>query len=213
MEIDKLNHYSVDEVIDTFGIEKNFNDSTLNNWINNPSGKLELHHQLILDEHRQLLARKWDEWNEEELKMHFISFVLFLAQLEEPKKISTYYERRLTGEVQNTKISVVVDCMIASPMNSGRPKTPYFFMQEFKRSLGDSHDPEGQMLAAMILAQELNKDDKALYGGWIQGKIWYFTVLNGLDYSVSRTFDATDPDDLNQIVFILRKLKNIILTR
>jgi hypothetical protein len=201
----------VSEVIDTFDIVKIFDCEILKNWTENNSGVLKTSYQDILEEAREQLSRKWDEWNEEELKMNFVSLVIFSAQIEEPKRINTYYERRLSGAVADTNISVVVDFMIASPMNSGRPKTPYFFMQEFKRSLGDSHDPEGQMLAAMILAQELNKSNQPLYGSWIQGKIWYFTVLNGKDYCVSQAFDASDKNDLSQIVFILKHLKVLIL--
>jgi hypothetical protein len=69
------------------------------------------------------------------------------------------------------------------------------------------------MLAAMILAQELNQDGKPIYGCWLQGKVWNFTTLIGRDYCVSRLYDATNPEDLRQIVFILRKLKDLILNR
>jgi hypothetical protein len=207
----KLNHYDVSEVIDTFDITKIFDCAILQNWLSNNTGTLKATYQDILEGARLVLLRKWDEWNEEELKMNFISLVILAAQIEEPNRINTYYERRLSGDVADTNISVIVDFMIASPMKSGRPKTPYFFMQEFKRSLGDSHDPEGQMLAAMILAQELNKNNQPLYGSWKQGKIWYFTVLNGKDYCVSQAFDAADKNDLSQIVFILRHLKTLIL--
>ena len=108
--------------------------------------------------------------------------------------------------------------MVASPKYSGRPASPYFFLQDgpssrYKRSKGDSHDPEGQMLAAMILAQEMNHDGHPMYGCWLQGKNWYFTVLKGVEYCVSRQFDATQERDLLQIVFILRKLKALILAR
>jgi hypothetical protein len=209
----KLNHYDASEVIDTFDINKIFDCDILKNWLSNNTGTLKPSHEDFLEEARLVLLRKWDEWNEEELKMNFISFIIFAAQIEEPNLINTYYERRLFGDVADTNISVIVDFMIASPMKSGRPKTPYFFMQEFKRSLGDTHDPEGQMLAAMILAQELNKNNQPLYGSWIQGKIWYFTVLNGKDYCVSQAYDAADKNDLSQIVFILRHLKTMILNR
>lgn len=209
----KFNHYDNSEVIDRFEINKVFKSPILNNWLNQPAGILKPAHQEIIDEARQLLSYKWDEWNEEELKMNFVSLVIFVAQLDVPKFISTYYERKLSGIAQDIPISVTVDCMLASPTFSGRPKMPYFFLQEFKRSLGDSHDPEGQMLAAMILAQELNKDGKPLYGSWIQGRFWYFTTLLGRDYSVSKPFNATEPDDLLSIVFTLRNLKELILKR
>jgi hypothetical protein len=101
--------------------------------------------------------------------------------------------------------------MIATPMKSGRPKHPYFFLQEFKKSKGDNHDAEGQMLAAMILAQEINQDQKPLYGSWVQGVNWRFTVLRGTEYCVSRAYDATNASDLLQIVFILQRLKALVL--
>ena len=69
------------------------------------------------------------------------------------------------------------------------------------------------MLVSMIMAQEMNQDGYPLYGCWLQGKNWYFTVLNGVEYCVSRQFDATQERDLLQIVFILRKLKQLILAR
>ena len=212
MEKIKLNHYDVYEVIDTFNIEKNRNCEVLKNWLNSVD-ELTLIESEILEQARQRLEMKWDEWNEEELKMLFISIVFFVVQLDEPKKIGTFFERKFLGKVNNISISLVVDCMLASPSYSGQPKFPYFFLQEFKRSLGDSHDPEGQMLAAMILAQEINKDGKPMYGCWIQGRFWYFTTLVNDKYCVSEPYNATNSDDLLQIVFTLRKLKDLILNR
>ena len=211
--MEKVNHYSVSEVIDRFEINKIFDCANLKAWVNTPIGTLKPAYSEILEEARLQLELKWDEWNEEELKMNFISFVILFAQIEVPKVVNTYFERKFSGKVQQIPISLVVDFMIASPTFSGLPKMPYFFMQEFKRQLGDSHDPEGQMLAAMILAQDKNQDGKPLYGSWIQGRFWYFTTLIGKDYCVSKPFDATDPQALLQIVFILRKLKELILNR
>ena len=208
----KVNHYDIFEVIDTFKIEKIRDCAILKDWLS-VSGTLTPFEEQLIGQARTNLELKWDEWNEEELKMNFISLVFFVAQTDVPKRISTFYERKLSGKVNDVSISLIVDCMLASPTYSGRPKSPYFFLQEFKQSLGDSHDPEGQMLAAMILAQELNQDSAPLYGCWLQGKNWNFTVLIKQDYCVSRQFDATNPHDLVQLVFILRKLKKLILER
>ena len=212
MEKKKLNHYDIFEVIDTFNIEKNRECNVLNNWITS-SGNLTANELENLEQARQELEVKWDEWNEEELKMNFISLVLFVAKVNQSRLINTYYERKFTGKVQDINISLVVDCMLAAPSNSGLPKSPYFFLQEFKRSLGDTHDPEGQMLAAMILAQEKNQDNKPVFGCWIQGRFWYFTTLIDNKYCVSNPYNATDTNSLLQIVFILRKLKALILSR
>jgi len=212
MEKKKLNHYDVFEVIDTFGIEKNRDCAILKSWMS-VQGSFTPFEAQLMEQAREKLELKWDEWNEEELKMNFISLVFFVARLDVPKRITTFYERKFSGKVNDISISLIVDCMIASPTNSGRPKSPYFFLQEFKQSLGDGHDPEGQMLAAMILSREINKDDKPIYGCWLQGAAWRFTLLNGIEYCVSRQFDATDSDDLLRIVFILRELKERILNR
>ena len=73
----KLNHYDNSEVIDRFEINKVFKTPILDNWLNQPTGVLKPAHQEIIDEARQLLSYKWDEWNEEELKMNFVSLVIF----------------------------------------------------------------------------------------------------------------------------------------
>lgn len=153
----KLNHYDVEEVIDVMGIEKIENSIHLDEWLN-AGGEIKVSYAEILEEGRQELSLKWDEWNEEELKIKFVSLVFLASQVEEPKKIRTFFERNLSGKVNDIIISVTVDCMIATPKKSGAPEHPYFFLQErfaarFKRSRTDSRDPEGQMLAAMILAR------------------------------------------------------------
>jgi hypothetical protein len=210
--LEKLNHYDGAEVIERFNIEKQADCAILNEWIN-VSGTLTTGQQEILNEAQEDIKLVGRDWNEEELKMNFVALVFFVAKLNVPKKIRIFYERRINGEVDGIPISVKVDGMLATPTNANRPKTPYFFLQEFKRSLGDDHDPEGQMLAAMILSQELNKDNKPLYGCWLQGKNWNFTTLTDKNYCVSKQFDATEMEDLQQIVFILRKLKDLILNR
>jgi hypothetical protein len=211
--IDKINHYDINEVLDTFNLRRIKDCATLKDWMNATPTPFSLAEQEYLDILPNELIEWQYAWNEEELKMYFISLVLRMAHINEPQKIGLYYERSLSGKVNNKSISVIVDCMIATPKNSGRPDVPYFFMQEFKRTKGDTHDPEGQMLAAMILAQEQNKDGKPIYGCWLQGKNWNFTTLIGSDYCVSSQFDATQKTDLQEIVFILRKLKTLILNR
>jgi hypothetical protein len=210
--IEKLNHYDGFEVIERFNINKNQTCETLEDWLN-ASGHFSAFELELIQKIQKELDLHGRAWNEEELKINFIGIVFLLADINVPNKIQTFFERRLSGVVERIPISVAVDGMVASPTKAGRPQMPYFFLQEFKRSLGDDHDPEGQMLAAMILAQELNQDGKPLYGCWLQGKNWNFTTLVGRDYCVSKQFDATERDDLHQIIFILRKLKDLILNR
>ncbi|PWK28179.1 hypothetical protein LV89_00957 [Arcicella aurantiaca] len=154
-----------------------------------------------------------DGWNEEELKMKFISLLFDLADIEEEDKIISFYERPMNATFNGTKIGVICDCLLASPAGISTPKTPYFFLQEFKKQKGDSNDPEAQMLAAMLVAQYKNADNKPIYGAWLVGSIWNFTLLQGSEYFVSHKFDASNLEDLTQIVFILRRLKELIKSR
>ena len=78
---------------------------------------------------------------------------------------------------------------------------------------GDKNDPEGQMLTAMLIAQTLNNDNKPIYGSYIIGSNWWFTTLVGTAYCSSQKLDTSKRADLLQIVFILRKLKELILNR
>jgi flavodoxin len=208
----KLNHYDGFEVIERFNIDKNQSCANLADWLDAQTDFSDFEQDLLQQIQTELLLHG-RAWNEEELKINFIGFVFFLAKLNVPDKIQTFFERKMVGKVEEIPISVVVDGMVASPTKAGRPQVPYFFLQEFKRSISDDHDPEGQMLAAMILAQALNKDNKPLYGCWIQGKNWNFTTLIAKNYCVSKQFDASDTEDLHQIVAILRKLKHLILNR
>lgn len=206
----KLNHYDGAEVIEKFNIERQKECKRLSEWLD-VSGNLTQTEINLLEDVRKDIEWAGRDWNEEELKMNCIAIIFFIAKLNVPEKIQLFYERKLSGEVDGIAISVQTDGMLATPTRANRPKTPYFFLQEFKRSLGDDHDPEGQMLAAMLLAQTLNKDNKPLFGCWLQGKFWNFTVLSNRNYCVSRSYDATQTEDLHAIIFILRNLKKIIL--
>ncbi len=153
-------------------------------------------------------------WNEEELKMHFISPILGVADTNIESVCKTFFERPLSGVVNNYELNVITDCMVASYNEAGLPVNPYFFLQEFKQSQRFGRtDPEGQMMVAMLLAQEQNNDKKPIYGCFVVENNWRFTVLNGLEYCVSPQFNATEKNDLHKIVFILRKLKELILNR
>ena len=89
------------------------------------------------------------------------------------------------------------------------PKQPYFFIHEHKKQLDSSGDPLGQVMIAMVAAQMLNQGAHPIYGAYIFGRHWYFVVLNGKEYAVSRGYDAS-LDDIFHIYRILMKVKAII---
>jgi hypothetical protein len=203
-----------DVLLDAFNLKKEVgnNCTALAEWL---SGEADLTgwQAALFEVIYQKTTRYVGGWNEEELKMKLVSHILLIADIDEEGKISTFFERILSGKVEGKSILVKCDCLVASPLGLTSPKKPYFFLQEFKRSKGDSNDPEGQMLGAMLLAQTMNNDDNSVYGSWLVGNIWYFAILQGKQYCMSQAFDALNKVDLMKIIYVLSKLKKLILER
>jgi hypothetical protein len=152
-------------------------------------------------------------WNEEELKIKMVGLLFSLADIEMSDKAKVFYERPIAAKVGDYDLSVVCDCLVATSLPFNKPTHPYFFLQEFKKKRGEKNDPEGQLLTAMLIAQEQNQENKPIYGGYLFGSVWSFATLLDNQYCVSREFNATRKEDLLQIVFILRKLKDLIINR
>ena len=207
--------FRADIMLNTFKIKPISNCNELSNWLSHDKQPvLTDYENTTLDIALQRYADLGRGWNEEELKMHFISHILSVANPNIPEICKTFFERPLHGIIDNYEMNIITDCMIASPKLGGDPDKPYFFLQEFKQSQRFGRtDPQGQMLAAMLLAKESNADGKYLYGCFVVENNWRFTTLKGLEYCISPQFDATKKADLLQIVFVLRKLKDLILNR
>jgi hypothetical protein len=211
--MEKFYQLRIDKVLTTFHIKSKKQCPQLNILLS-ATDVVSTLEDGILDLALSRYDRMGQGWNEEELKMHFISAVLSVADPFVQDVCKTFFERPLSGTIGNYELNVKTDCMVASYNEGGDPVRPYFFLQEFKqKQLWGKTDPQGQMLAAMLLAQEKNADNKHLYGCFVKENNWHFTTLLGLDYCVSRQFDSTQKHDLLQIVFILRKLKDLILNR
>jgi hypothetical protein len=194
-------------LIETFGLERLYqNTPLLTDWLS-AEGEINEMDMWILEESRAKLIENADSWNEEELKMQFISFVIFLARFDKP--IRTYYDREISAEINGTFVSSKVDMMLSKGIGE-MIKTPYFFLHEYKREKKYSGDPVGQMLGGMLVGQAKNNDEKPVYGCYVQGRNWYFSLMEGKKYVVSKGFDSSEIDEVKQIIYILRKLKIII---
>lgn len=195
----------VANVIDTLNLEVVQDSLQMQEWLA-IEGKIEPMYEASLEKARKNLELNSGKWNEEELKMKFISVVMNASEVEN-NKLAVFYERPLEGNLQGYEFSVICDCMIGTSTAGGRPKAPYFFLQEFKKGKGDRTDAEAQALVAMLLAQKENNDNKPLYGAWLIGENWHFTTLQDREYCVSRQYVATNPDDLQKIVYLLQFFK------
>ena len=194
-------------LIETFGLERLYQVTPLlADWLS-AEGEINVMDMSLLEESRAKLVENADSWNEEELKMQFISFVIFLARFDKP--IRTYYDREISAEINDTYVSSKVDMMLSKGIGE-LIKTPYFFLHEYKREKKYSGDPIGQMLGGMLIGQAKNNDDKPIYGCYVQGRNWYFSLMEGKKYIISKGFDSSEIDEVKQIIYILRKLKIII---
>lgn len=195
---------------DTFGLERVFKPTaTLDEWLS-ATGSLNERDMSLLEESLAKLVENADSWNEEELKMSFISMVIFLARFNKP--IRTYYDREIAAVIDGIDVNCKADMMLSKGLGE-LIKTPYFFLHEYKREKKYSGDPVGQMLGGMLIGQAKNNDEKPIYGCYVQGRYWFFSVLEGKKYVISKSYDSSEMDDVQKIVFFLRKLNEIILLR
>jgi len=166
-----------------------------------------------LEKLRKKAKDKIDAWNEEELKMKYLSFVVEYANYNEDEEdeYNVYYERPIVAEVAGVKINVIVDLMIAQGVRD-YVKKPYFCFHEYKREKKYNDDPIAQVLLAMLAAEKNNNNGKPLYGAYIIGRNWFFMVMENKKFSISEAFDCTNKDNLYKIISILRKFKTIIKT-
>ncbi len=210
-KVDKLG-FDLGVIIEAFNISVPDESILLNDWLS-AEYKLDQFEQWLFDRIYARTRVDGGYWNEEELKIKFVGSVFDLADIDTKNQIKVFYERPLAANVEGYALSVVTDCMVAKPLPFNKPQKPYFFCQEFKKKRGEKNDPEAQMLTAMLIAQELNQDHVPIYGGFLFGPYWQFAILNDRTYLNSQDFNATNPDDLLKIIFILRKLKEVILSR
>ena len=90
------------------------------------------------------------------------------------------------------------------------PQQPYFCLQEYKREKDPEGDPAAQLLAAMLVAQELNQHQLPVYGCYVKGEVWHFLTLEERSYTISQGYLASRQADLDDIFSILKRLKVII---
>ena len=91
------------------------------------------------------------------------------------------------------------------------PDIPMFCIHEYKRSIENQGSPDAQVLAAMLVAKELNQNKHPIYGVFVVGLIWNFIVLKENKYCISETH-SSDNNDIFAIFKMLKSLKQIIKT-
>ncbi|MCU0445385.1 MAG: hypothetical protein MUE85_10740 [Microscillaceae bacterium] len=192
-----------EEVELTFGIDRVHEHKALKDWLNvSPAKPLSERVEKL----RLELTQNIENWNEDELKMMFIALLLAEIGFNNLPHYKVFTQRMFTLQTPEVEASGRVEWFVATGKQI--PRNPFFFLQEFKPEKNGGNDPLGQLLIAMVDAQIMNNNpQQCLYGCYNIGRIWFFVVLIGKEYGVSRAYDATQTDDLTDMVAILKKVK------
>lgn len=180
-----------------FGIERVKNLPLMNDWLD-VQKKISL--PKPLNSLRLDLLQNVDTWILDDLQM------LFAAPFFNHFEFSNYPNYRIFIDKINQHHS---DTKWLIGTGKQRPKPPFFFAKVYT----ENYAPLGQLLIAMVDAQmDNNEKNKPLYGCYNIGRIWFFVLLIGQEYGVSRAYDATQVDDMSDMVVILNRVVTHIKT-
>ena len=164
----------------------------------------------MLEKRRKKLLTNVSGWNEETLKMKFIAFILDMADYDN-EPFQGIFEAEMSAVVQGHALKVITDFTVATVIED-LIEYPYFYFHEYKQKK-NAKDPIAQVLLAMLIAQEKNQDSKPIYGCHVIGELWHFMVIDGREYSIHKGLNATNPEELQKILLILRKFKDVLAVK
>lgn len=197
--------WDLDQLDKAFGLKQIWESDLLAQWENHEVEISDAEKNSLLY-FQQALIRGGRAWNEVELENKFISPLILTARIDD-EQIGYFLERPLSGTVGDYELSGIVDGMIATGIRN--PQVPYFCLHEYKRSIENQGTPDAQVLAAMLVAREQNQNKLPIYGLFVVGLDWYFVVLTGNEYCISRTYHA-DNEEIFAIFKMMKSLKQII---
>jgi len=198
-------YWTRQDIADKFGLDVKSNCRHLEQWLQVDTSFAEQDKKDLL-RLRQKLKKNVDIWNEQELIIKFIALLIDKVDYD-TTNYKAFANRKLSGAIDGEIVTGEVDLMIAS--GQFEPKEPYFCLHEYKKEKGTDNDPLGQLIIAMMTAQELNKATHPMYGAYVMGRNWFFLTLEGRKYCISDEYVATR-EDIFHIYGILKNLKVII---
>ena len=147
-------------------------------------------------------------YNEISLTIKFIGPILNKVKFI-TKKFKDWYGYKMESKLNNYTLKGEPDLIIATGIDE--PEIPYFFLQEYKKTINSTGNPKYQVLAEMLAAISLNKSN-IIRGSYIIGQYWKFIILEKLEngsyeYFISESFDSLKLKDLIQIYINLQAVK------
>ncbi len=185
--------WEFEQVNDAFGMTRLMEHPLLDNWL---KADFQMDEYVLreLESLRLLTFQQVETWNEDELKFMSISPLINLAKFGGwNKEYKVFTQRRLSAVINDIEVSGIVDCMVSTGKQT--PKHPFFFVHEYKQERKRDNDPLGQVLVEMIAAQAKNETDHPIYGVYVIGRFWFFTIVAGNKYVVNYALDITRKED------------------
>ena len=222
-EVEKLymNDMTQHKMYKLFGLRKVSKIDALEEWLSDLPTVNEKE-KIAIEIFQDRLIENIDNWNEQELSLGFIGPIINIIKFKIPYKLNFFAQRPLSGVIKNYEIIGKPDGMIAG--GNFEPEIPYFSFQveseneiptndgEYKKDINSSGDPAGQNLAAMLVGQIQNKNEEVVYGCYVVGRFWYFMVLKGKEYAISKDYSTTD-NEIFEVFNILKKLRSILFKK
>ncbi|MFK7906584.1 MAG: hypothetical protein AB8B69_15745 [Chitinophagales bacterium] len=199
--------WTTQALMEKFGLQQVLVCEKLEYWLSRDV-KINERADGVLQELRENAIINVPYWNEDELKFNLIYPLIQMAEIKS-KTYNIFLERTISATFNDKyKLLGKPDLIVASGIFE--PKNPYFFFHEYKKEKGSADDPIGQLLAAMMVGQKLNDNQKPVYGAYVVGRNWFFVVLEGKNYCISNNFSVTQKDELEGIYRNLVAIKGII---
>ncbi len=148
-----------------------------------------------------------EAWNEDELKFFFISHLIEWVDFQHAR-YKAFTQRKFAAVIGEWEVNGIVDFVVST--GEQHPEQPFFFLHEYKQERKRDNDPLGQLLIEMIVAQQQNEQKFPLYGCYVVGRLYFFVVLNGQEYSVSNAYNAASSSDIMTIFRMFRFVKRYI---
>ncbi|TAE10441.1 MAG: hypothetical protein EAZ95_14760 [Bacteroidetes bacterium] len=205
--------WKTDEIELTFGIAEIYNLPAMQDWLQ-ALYDITQQEEKIVGDLCQEIGEYGKFWNEEDTKAFFIIPLINLIRFQQKGKYRTFMEATFQADLIDVHHNTCalrgrVEMVVAT--GKQEPQTPFFFLNEYKAQRKVVTDPQGQLLIAMLAAQVKNNGlNLPIYGMYNIGQLFYFVVLVGKEYAVSKSFDATDELSLKKIMNMLKFVKQHI---
>jgi hypothetical protein len=214
MEIVNFNKCTLAFMEESIGLRRTpINASTaMQNWLKSAHITIDDFENESIRRLSLLLDENGFHWREYDLSMHFIGPIFSLVNFTVQNRFNLFAQEGFEA-VAAPDITLLgrVDEVIASGFRIA--KLPLFAVNEYKKETDPDGDPNGQCLAAMLVAQKLNNNELPIYGCVIIGRVWRFVILEDKYYTFSKNFDGAVFEDACQIVRILKQLKEYCIIR